>query len=109
MAKTQLKPKCTDMLEQLAKRAEQQLREAFPLLEAQGRLHTYSARTSYGNQQHWDNCFGSYCIVLRFDENNELVYHDHAECWYPVRWCKQFSDLAKCADHLLNVAYGITD
>lgn len=105
MANTRLHPKCSDVLEQLYQRAEQQLRAAFPLLP-QDRLVRFSALSSYGKTEYWDNCFGSHCIVLRFDENNELLYHDHAECWYPLRWCKDIRSLVDCADYLLNIANG---
>lgn len=106
MAKTQLQAKCADQLEQLYKRAEQQLRAAFPLLP-QDRFVRFSALSSYGKTEYWDNCFGAYCVILRFDENDQLLYHDHAECWYPLHWCKDVKAVVDCADHLLNIANGM--
>lgn len=105
MAKIKLQTKCSDILEQLYARAEHQLRAAFPLLP-QDRLVRFSALSSFGITEYWDNCFGSFCIVLRFDENGDLLYHDHAECWYLLHWCKDVKALVDCADHLLMVANG---
>lgn len=105
MAKIKLQAKCCDMLEQLYARAEQQLRAAFPLLP-QDRLVRFSALSSFGKTEYWDNCFGAYCIILRFDENDQLLYHDHAECWYPLHWCKDVKALVDCADYLLKLANG---
>lgn len=106
MAKSKLTPKCKEMLEQLRERAELQLRAAYPALKAQGRLHTYTAQSSFGKQVSWNDCFSAYCTVLRIDESGNLVYHDHNECWYPLQWCKSIPDLCECADYLLNVANG---
>lgn len=105
MAKIKLQTKCSDILEQLYARAEQQLCAAFPLLP-QDRLVRFSALSSYGKTEYWDNCFGAYCIILRFDESDQLLYHDHAECWYPLYWCKDVKALVNCADFLLKLANG---
>ncbi len=104
MAKSNLTPKCKDLLAQLRERAEQQLRAAYPALKAMDRLHSFSAVNSFGKRESWDGCFSSHCTVLRFTENGDLVYHDHNECWYPLQWCKNVCDLCDCADHLLKVA-----
>lgn len=103
MAKIKLQAKCSDILEQLYARAEQQLRAAFPLLP-QDRLVRFSALSSFNKTEYWDNCFGAYCITLRFDESDQLLYHDHAECWYPLHWCKDVKALVDCADFLLKLA-----
>lgn len=105
MAKIKLQAKCSDILEQLYARAEQQLRAAFSLLP-QDRLVRFSALSSFGKTEYWDNCFGAYCIILRFDENDQLLYHDHAECWYPLHWCKDVKALVDCADYLLQLTNG---
>lgn len=105
MAKIKLQAKCSDILELLYARAEQQLRAAFPLLP-QDRLVRFSALSSFGKTEYWDNCFGAYCIILRFDENDQLLYHDHAECWYPLHWCKDVKALVDCANYLLKLANG---
>lgn len=105
MAKIKLQAKCSDILKQLYAHAEQQLRAAFPLLP-QDRLVRFSALSSFGKTEYWDNCFGAYCIILRFDENDQLLYHDHAECWYPLHWCKDVKALVDCADYLLQLTNG---
>lgn len=105
MAITKLQAKCRDLKQRFILRAEQQIRAAYPHLH-ESRKVTFSAHDSFGKQQHWENCFGCYCVTLRIGENNELLYHDHAECWYPLHWCKNICNLVDCADHLLYIANG---
>lgn len=111
MAKTRLKPLCKNLKEQLVLRAEQQLKEAISLLAQQGKLHSYTAVNSDGKQQQWNNCISSWGLVIRIhEETGSLVYHHHAECWYSVwGYMGNVEQLANCADHLLCVAYGISD
>lgn len=107
MAKTRLKPKCNDLLELLVQRAAQQLQEALPLLQAQGKTVTYNARHSNGTRHDYHGCTGSWGIVVRLDQYGNVVYHDHDEYWYRVSdMCKDVASLCKCADIALERAYG---
>ncbi len=107
MAKQKLKAKCSDMLDVLVQRAEQQLLEALPMLQAQGKTVTYNARHSDGSRHDYNGCTGSWGIVVRINQQGNVVYHDHDECWYRVSdICKDISSLCKCADIALQRAYG---
>lgn len=106
MAKTKLQPKCGQLVHQLVSRAEQQLREAFPLLKQQGKLTSFETRDVLGKRVQWNECMGAYCITLRFNEHGDLLYNEGNECWFTIDCCDRIADLAKAADYLLNVAHG---
>lgn len=106
MAKPQLKPKCKDMLYQLAQRAEQQLREAYDIYKQLGKLHWYTATDSTGKQVQWHDCVGSHSVTIRQNEYGRLVFHyKHEEC-HELEWCNT-RNLCECADHLLQEAYNM--